>query len=413
MGFAGLGVSLRGEGFCWPGYRPAAGTKGRKLGGFAMITVLIVIAVLLLRVCIAAALSVCLRERDESGGVLRLGTVRTPARGPGLSPLRPVVDRIAKSNGQVLTVSVPAQDRIAKDDVPIGVDAVVSFRVAGAGRAAVNGQDYQSSVSQLARSSLHSVLGRAELDDLLSSRENLRPELTEIVDAPSEQPTRVMLHKTACYTSPGPVGPQDAPPGQPWDASRGLQDAPGGPQDAAQAETSIEQVEESVESLETLILGNLELLAVRVRDAFGLSNPSSGSCSRASVTGKRVVVGWGAMIAVARSGGAAGALQEFAVGRRVQLVVRGRVDASAVPGGDLTPQRAADVDRTILDALPRPVAGPAYFGGREDAGYFRGWDDGVDGIRRGDQATGPSWGSAAYMTGWRDAVRASERARRG
>lgn len=342
------------------------------------------------------------------------------------------MDQIATSNREVLTVSVPAQDCITKD-VPARVDAVLSFRVVDAGTAAVNGQDYQSSLSRLARTSLHSMLVGAESDDLLSSREDLRPVLTEILDAPSEQPTRVMPHTMARCSAPGPVGPQDASPGEPLAATRGLQDAAGGAQDvarrpqdaaggpqdatgglqdAAQAETSIEQVEEAVESLETLILGNLELLAVWVRDAFGLSNPSSGSCSRTSITGKQVVVGWAAMIAVARSGGAASALRELVVGRWMPFVVRGRVDASAVPGGDLTQQRVAAVERAILDALPRPVAGPAYFGGREDAGYFRGWDDGV-GIPRGNQATGPSWGSAAYMTGWRDPLRAIERARRG
>jgi regulator of protease activity HflC (stomatin/prohibitin superfamily) len=160
-----------------------------------MMTILIVIAVLFLIVCLAAVLSVRVVQQYESGVVFRLGKVQDPPRGPGLTLLRPVVDRMTKVNRQVMTLSVPAQDCISRDNVSVRVDAVVYFRVVDAVKAAVNVQDYQFAISQLAQTSLRSVIGRAELDDLLSNREKLGAELTEIIDAPSEQPWGVKVER--------------------------------------------------------------------------------------------------------------------------------------------------------------------------------------------------------------------------
>ena len=150
-----------------------------------MMTILIVIAVLLFIVFVAAVLSVRVVQQYESGVVFRLGKVQDPPRGPGLTLLRPVVDRMSKVNRQVMTLSVPAQDCITRDNVSVRVDAVVYFRVVDPVKAAVNVQDYQFAISQLAQTSLRSVIGKAELDDLLSNREKLGAELTEIIDEPS------------------------------------------------------------------------------------------------------------------------------------------------------------------------------------------------------------------------------------
>jgi regulator of protease activity HflC (stomatin/prohibitin superfamily) len=158
-------------------------------------TILIVVAVLALIVCVAAVLSVRVVQQYESGVVFRLGKVQDPPRGPGLTLLRPVVDRMTKINRQVMTLSVPAQDCITRDNVSVRVDAVVYFRVVDAVKAAVNVQNYQFAISQLAQTSLRSVIGRAELDDLLSNREKLGAELTEIIDAPSEQPWGVKVER--------------------------------------------------------------------------------------------------------------------------------------------------------------------------------------------------------------------------
>jgi regulator of protease activity HflC (stomatin/prohibitin superfamily) len=160
-----------------------------------MMTILIVIAVLLLIISLAAVLSVRVVQQYESGVVFRLGKVQDPPRGPGLTLLRPVVDRMTKVNRQVMTLSVPAQDCISRDNVSVRVDAVVYFRVVDPVKAAVNVQDYQFAISQLAQTSLRSVIGRAELDDLLSNREKLGAELTEIIDAPSEQPWGVKVER--------------------------------------------------------------------------------------------------------------------------------------------------------------------------------------------------------------------------
>ena len=160
-----------------------------------MSTILILIAVLVVLACLAAALSIRVVQQYESGVVFRLGKVQDPPRAPGLTILVPVMDRMTKVNRQVMTLSVPAQDCITKDNVSVRVDAVVYFRVVDAVKATVNVQNYQFAISQLAQTSLRSVIGKAELDDLLSNREKLGAELTEIIDAPSEQPWGVKVER--------------------------------------------------------------------------------------------------------------------------------------------------------------------------------------------------------------------------
>jgi regulator of protease activity HflC (stomatin/prohibitin superfamily) len=160
-----------------------------------MVALLIAIAVLLLLACVVASLSLRIVKQYESGVVFRLGKVQEPPRGPGLARLIPVMDQMTKVSRQVMTLSVPAQDCITRDNVSVRVDAVVYFRVVDAVKAAVNVQDYQFAISQLAQTSLRAVIGRAELDDLLSNREKLGAELTEIIDAPSEQPWGVKVER--------------------------------------------------------------------------------------------------------------------------------------------------------------------------------------------------------------------------
>ncbi len=160
-----------------------------------MMIVLLVVAVLFLVACVSAAAAVRVVQQYESGVVFRLGKVQDPPRGPGLTRLIPGVDRMTKVNLQVMTLSIPAQDCITKDNVSVRVDAVVYFRVVDAVKAAVNVQNYQFAISQLAQTSLRSVIGKAELDELLSNREKLGAELTEIIDAPSEQPWGVKVER--------------------------------------------------------------------------------------------------------------------------------------------------------------------------------------------------------------------------
>ena len=284
------------------------------------------------------------------------------------------------------------------------VEAVVYFRVLDGSPAADDLRAQHSALSRLAQASLRSVIGGVDLDDLVSSHKKLRAERTEVIDAPSEQPGRGTDDTPAHTTRQGPTGPQDAP-------LPGPRDAAGIPQDAAPAVVLIEQVEGSVDPLSALGQGNLELLGDMAADAFGLDRRSSESRSRTSITEKEVVPGPVSTIAATVSRGATKAFRDVTSGRRTAVVAPDRVTPSQVPGTDRTRQRAAAVEMTILDCVPRPVAGPAYFGGRDDDVYLRGWDDAIDWTRRGHEERGPSWGSAAYMTGWQDALRAIAKAR--
>jgi regulator of protease activity HflC (stomatin/prohibitin superfamily) len=121
----------------------------------------------------------------ERGVVLRLGRVQEPPRPPGLTLIVPLVDRLRKVNVQIVTMPVPAQDGITRDNVTVRVDAVVYFRVQDPVRAVVEVQDYQFAVSQVAQTSLRSIIGKSDLDDLLCNRELLNEGLELMIDSPA------------------------------------------------------------------------------------------------------------------------------------------------------------------------------------------------------------------------------------
>lgn len=121
----------------------------------------------------------------ERGLVFRLGRVRPALRGPGLAVIVPLVDRMLKVNMQIVTMPVPTQEGITKDNVTVRVDAVVYFNVSDPMRAVVNVQDYQFAVGQVAQTSLRSIIGKSELDDLLSDRERLNRGLEVMIDSPA------------------------------------------------------------------------------------------------------------------------------------------------------------------------------------------------------------------------------------
>lgn len=120
----------------------------------------------------------------ERGVVFRLGRVRA-VREPGLRLLIPGMDRMWKVSMQVVTMPVPAQDGITRDNVTVRVDAVVYFRVIDPQCAIVEVEDYLFAVSQVAQTSLRSVIGKSELDDLLSNREELNKGLELMIDSPA------------------------------------------------------------------------------------------------------------------------------------------------------------------------------------------------------------------------------------
>jgi regulator of protease activity HflC (stomatin/prohibitin superfamily) len=121
----------------------------------------------------------------ERGVVFRLGRVRPTVRGPGLVLLLPLVDHLQKVNMQIITMPVPAQEGITRDNVTVRVDAVVYFRVLDARRAAVDVQDYLSAIGQVAQTSLRSIIGKSDLDDLLSDREHLNQGMELMINSPA------------------------------------------------------------------------------------------------------------------------------------------------------------------------------------------------------------------------------------
>jgi regulator of protease activity HflC (stomatin/prohibitin superfamily) len=121
----------------------------------------------------------------ERGVVFRLGRVQQPPREPGLTGIVPIVDRLRKVNVQIITMPVPAQEGITRDNVTVRVDAVVYFRVEDPVRATVEVQDYVFAVSQVAQTSLRSIIGKSDLDDLLSNRDQLNQGLALALDSPA------------------------------------------------------------------------------------------------------------------------------------------------------------------------------------------------------------------------------------
>ena len=124
-------------------------------------------------------------QQIERGVVFRLGRTQQEPRRPGLTMLIPGVDRMKRVNMQVVTMPVPAQDGITRDNVTVRVDAVVYFKVIDAIRAVVQVQDYGFAISQVAQTSLRSIIGKSELDELLSNREHLNQGLEVMLDSPA------------------------------------------------------------------------------------------------------------------------------------------------------------------------------------------------------------------------------------
>ncbi|WP_327255198.1 slipin family protein [Streptomyces sp. NBC_01244] len=124
-------------------------------------------------------------KQYERGVVFRLGRLRGGVRGPGFTFVVPVMDRLRKVNMQIVTMPVPAQEGITRDNVTVRVDAVVYFKVVDAASAIIEVEDYRFAVSQMAQTSLRSIIGKSDLDDLLSNREQLNQGLELMIDSPA------------------------------------------------------------------------------------------------------------------------------------------------------------------------------------------------------------------------------------
>jgi hypothetical protein len=147
--------------------------------------VLIVLAVVALTALALASASVRVLREYERGVVFRLGRV-IEQRGPGLTLLIPALDRMVRVSLRTVTLRIPHQEVITRDNVPVKVAAVVYFRVIDPTRSVVEVEDFVNATLQIAQTTLRSVLGKAELDTLLAERERLNESLQQIIDEHTE-----------------------------------------------------------------------------------------------------------------------------------------------------------------------------------------------------------------------------------
>src|SRR5215217_7201651 len=146
---------------------------------------LAIVAVLALFLLIILASAIRVLREYERGVIFRLGRL-IAQKGPGLILLIPVADQMARVDLRTVTLNVPPQEVITKDNVTVRVTAVAYFRVIDPSRAVTEVENYLLATSQIAQTTLRSVLGKAELDSLLSERERLNVELQQIIDEQTE-----------------------------------------------------------------------------------------------------------------------------------------------------------------------------------------------------------------------------------
>jgi regulator of protease activity HflC (stomatin/prohibitin superfamily) len=129
--------------------------------------------------------SVRVVQEYERGVIFRLGRF-IGAKGPGIFLLIPFLDRMIKIDLRVVTLDVPTQEAISKDNVTIKVNAVVYFRVIDPGKAVIQVEDYRRATWQIAQTTLRNVIGQSELDELLAHREKVNQDLQKIIDEQTE-----------------------------------------------------------------------------------------------------------------------------------------------------------------------------------------------------------------------------------
>ena len=150
-----------------------------QVAGFGFLIVAFAV-VLFLIFLIASAVRIV--NEYERGVIFRLGRVQGTAKGPGLFLLIPIVDRMVKVDLRTVTMDVPPQDVITRDNVPARVNAVVYFRVVDPNRSVIEVENHVLATSQISQTTLRSVLGQKDLDNLLINREEINNELQNIID---------------------------------------------------------------------------------------------------------------------------------------------------------------------------------------------------------------------------------------
>ena len=160
-----------------------------------MAALVVVIVIVVIAGLIAAGRAVKVVQQYEKGIIFRFGKVLPEVRGPGLAVIRPIGDRMQKVNMQIATIAVPAQEGITRDNVSVRVDAVVYYRVVDPIKATINVQDYQFAILQQAQTSLRSIIGQSEMDQLLAERDSVNRELRRVIDEPTEGPWGIRVER--------------------------------------------------------------------------------------------------------------------------------------------------------------------------------------------------------------------------
>jgi regulator of protease activity HflC (stomatin/prohibitin superfamily) len=157
--------------------------------------IVVVIVILVVAGLIAAGRGIRIVQQYEKGIIYRWGKVLPEIRGPGFAVMNPISDRMQKVNMQIVAMAVPAQEGITRDNVSVRVDAVVYFRVVDPIKATINVQNYMFAISQQAQTSLRSIIGQSEMDQLLAERETVNRELRRIIDEPTEEPWGIRVER--------------------------------------------------------------------------------------------------------------------------------------------------------------------------------------------------------------------------
>ena len=147
-----------------------------------MSVALIIVAILLFLIVLFLFAAIKVAREYERGVIFRLGRLLPSPKGPGLFLLIPVVDRMVKVDLRTITLNVPPQEVITKDNVPVRVNAVAYFRIVDPKAAIVQVENFMVATSQIAQTTLRSVLGQHQLDELLSERDKINSILQSIID---------------------------------------------------------------------------------------------------------------------------------------------------------------------------------------------------------------------------------------
>lgn len=143
----------------------------------------IIISIFLLVYFLSAAIKIL--KEYERGVIFRLGRI-IPVKGPGLIIIWPIIDKLVRVSLRIVTMDVPSQDIITKDNITVKVNAVVYFRVMDPIKAITEVEDFFFATSQIAQTTLRSILGQSQLDDLLAKREEVNAELQKVIDFQTE-----------------------------------------------------------------------------------------------------------------------------------------------------------------------------------------------------------------------------------